>query len=323
MAFSRDESWVWDFWLADDGDQFHLYYLFAPKALVDPQLRHRNARIGHATSADLTDWLDHGEVLLPGAAGDFDETATWTGSVVQGDDGEWRMFYTGSVFHSAEGLSNIESIGVATSADLFSWSKRADLTLRADPRWYETFGDSDWPEEAWRDPWVFRDPAGDGWHMLITARSRAGALQERGVIGHAHSADLDSWLVRPPLTPLTTGFAHLEVPQLVELDGRHLLIFSASTEALSETDSRLGGTWLLDDVPPLGPYPVREASLLTDQRLYGGKVIRDRGGNAALLAFELGVGENDFAGRISDPIPLRRAADGRLALGTESNAAQA
>ena len=31
--------------------------------------------------------------------------------------------------------------------------------------------------DTWRDPWVFPDPAGDGWHMLITARAAAGPVR--------------------------------------------------------------------------------------------------------------------------------------------------
>ncbi|WP_246255875.1 hypothetical protein [Pseudarthrobacter oxydans] len=98
MAFSLRDSWVWDFWIADDGDTFHMYYLHAPKSLGDPALRHRNARIGHATSQDLITWEPHGVVLQPDDPEAFDATSTWTGSVVQGPDGIWRMFYTARAF---------------------------------------------------------------------------------------------------------------------------------------------------------------------------------------------------------------------------------
>src|SRR6187402_322095 len=112
MTFTLDSHWVWDFWLADDGELFHLYYLHAPKSLGDERLRHRNAVIGHASSRDLTTWTDHGPVLEPGGLNDFDETATWTGSVVQGADGMWRMFYTGAKFLFPSSNENVESIGV-------------------------------------------------------------------------------------------------------------------------------------------------------------------------------------------------------------------
>lgn len=46
--------------------------------------------------------------------------------------------------------------------------------LEADPRWYGTLGLPEDPvaSETWRDPFVLRDPGGDGWHMLITARGK-------------------------------------------------------------------------------------------------------------------------------------------------------
>ena len=155
MGFNLADHWVWDFWLADDGERHHLFYLHAPKSLGNPDLRHRNARIGHATSADLRDWTDHGRAFDPGSPGSFDGSATWTGSVVRGPDRLWRMFYTGSRFLSADSNANIEAIGLATSPDLFSWTKRPGPICSADSQWYETLGTSSWPEEAWRDPWVF------------------------------------------------------------------------------------------------------------------------------------------------------------------------
>ena len=63
MAFQLDAYWVWDFWLADDGEQYHMFFLHAPRALGDPDLRHRSARIGHATSTDLRTWTSHGQIF--------------------------------------------------------------------------------------------------------------------------------------------------------------------------------------------------------------------------------------------------------------------
>jgi beta-fructofuranosidase len=315
MSFSRVDSWVWDFWLADDGDEFTMFYLFAPKTLGDPHLRHRNARIGRATSRDLFTWEDHGEVLAPGAAGDFDASATWTGSVVRADDGTWRMFYTGSHFPSPDSHTNIESIGAATSVDLVTWTKLRGSVVQADPRWYETLGTSEWPEEAWRDPWVFRDPSGGGWHMLITARARTGANLGRGVVGHATSDDLRSWQVRPALSTADSGFAHLEVCQLVDIGGTHVLVFSASSDTLSGVRAGgQGGIFVIDDVDPHGPFDIGQAVLLTDERLYSGRVTRDRSGDTVMLAFENGSASGEFVGKISDPLAIGRDTSGQLTL---------
>jgi beta-fructofuranosidase len=311
MTFSLDAHWVWDFWLADDGDTYHLYYLHAPKTLGDQRLRHRNARIGHATSFDLITWTDLGPVLGPGGTGDFDETATWTGSVVRGADGMWRMFYTGSRFLSADSYTNIESIGVAKSSDLHNWTKSQLPVTVADPTWYETLESSQWHEEAWRDPWVFPDPAGDGWHMLITARADHGDAADRGVIAHATSPNLDVWQVQPPLTQPGTGYAHLEVPQTLTIDGRHLLLFSCDTASLAGgSDGRQeGGIWALELQSLTGTCDPSEATLLTGEELYSGRMIQVRDGAWKLLAFENKGKEGSFVGVLSDPIPVTWHAD--------------
>ena len=312
MAFAREGSWVWDFWFADDGATYHSFYLHAPRSLGDPHLRHRNAGIGHATSTDLVEWVDHGDVLGPGGGDDIDATATWTGSVVRGDDGLWRMFYTGARFHSEDTDANTEAIGVATSADLYTWEKRGAV-LRADARHYETLGDSAWPEEAWRDPWVYRLPTESFWRMLITARSTSGDLKERGVVGQAWSADLESWETGPAISQAPSDFAHLEVLQVVTIEDRHALIFSAATDSLSSRSRHAGGgIWVVDDVAPTGPFPIDSAVLLTDERYYAGRIISDRDGHPVLLAFEnVGV-DGEFVGRMSDPLPIRRDRSGRL-----------
>lgn len=306
MGFSKDRHWVWDFWVADDGELFHLFYLHAPVSLGDPDLRHRNARIGHATSRDLSSWEDHGVVLGPGGPADLDASATWTGSVVQGDDGVWRMFYTGSAFLSPAEVTNIEAIGVARSDDLFTWTKDPSLRLEAEPRWYEVLPDRTWHEEAWRDPWVFRDPGGDGWHMLVTARSRGGGSgRDRGVVGHATSPDLARWTVRPPLTAPGAGFAHLEVPQTVALAGRWWLLFSCDTSHLAgRREGGVGGVWIAPAASATDGYDLESAELLVDERFYAGRVVHSRDGGARLLAFENTGGAAGFGGRLGDPIDL-------------------
>lgn len=311
MTFTLDTHWVWDFWLADDGTEFHMYYLHAPKSLGDQHLRHRNAKVGHATSRDLVTWVDHGLVLEPGEPGSFDETATWTGSVLQGPDGLWRMFYTGSRFLSPDSNANIETVGVAVSTDLHRWDKRPGPITRADSRWYETLGTSSWPEEAWRDPWVYPDPDGDGWHMLVTARASTGDDRDRGVLAHATSADLENWVVQPPLSATGTGFTHLEVPQVVEIDSRTVLLFSCDSQALAGRNAGgTGGIWAVEASSPTGPFDVERARLVVDERLYSGRVIRDRNGVLVMLAFENSTVDGDFVGALSNPIPVGLGADG-------------
>ena len=79
------DHWLWDFWFARDGEEVHIFYLQAPRSLGDPDLRHRNATIGHAVSRDGRDWSVLPDALGPGPEGTFDDLATWTGSVVRHD----------------------------------------------------------------------------------------------------------------------------------------------------------------------------------------------------------------------------------------------
>lgn len=320
------ETWAWDMWIAEDGETFHLFFLNAPHSLGDPDRRHRAARIGRATSRDLSEWTFHGSpVIEPGAPGSFDDTATWTGCVVRGDDGLWRMFYTGSRFlHPEPNYANIESIGVAVSDDLIAWQKRPGPVTRADPLWYETYqGDPDgWKEEAWRDPWVFRDPDGNGWHMLVTARAKDGALDDRGVIGHAWSPELDTWQVRPPLSAPGAGFAHLEVPQVAQVEGHWYLLFSCGTDALSRQHAARRddtGTWALTIDSPTGAFDIAAAEPLTTSACYSGRLLQNPAGRWVLLGFDSAPGRA-FPGTIADPIPVT-ATEHRLRIDTTMYAA--
>jgi len=302
-VFSLPDHWVWDFWMADDGDTHHMFFLHAPKALGNPDLRHRNARIGHATSRDLRTWTSHGQAFAAGEPGSFDGTANWTGSVVRGPDGLWRMYYTGSRFLSPDSNANIETVGMLTSPDLFAWTKRPGPIVKADPRWYETLGTSSWPEEAWRDPWVFADADGKMWHMLITARANSGDDMHRGVVGHATSTDMDRWEVQPPLSTPVNDFAHLEVFQVVTIGAQTYLIFCCDTPRLSgKLKGQMGGTWWARAQGPAGPFDIGGAKLLAPQALYAGRLVQDRAGQWNLMAFDNRIIDGDFAGAIIDPI---------------------
>ncbi len=299
------DEWVWDFWLADAGDSWHLFYLHAPRALGDPELRHAHATVGHAVSADLRAWEPRGEALGPGAPGEFDETATWTGSVVCGDDGAWRMFYTGMSLRRGV---RVQRIGVAVSADLERWTKLPqNPVLEPDARWYERHGDSGWPDDAWRDPWVLRDPGGDGWHMLLTARARVGRVDQRGVIGHARSTDLVRWEAGAPLTDAAAGFGHLEVPQVAVVDGRPVLVFSCRRAELGGRRAGSGGpggVWTAPAASPTGPFDIADARLLVNESLYAGRLVRTREGGHVLLAFRNRLPDGSFGGELSDPMPV-------------------
>lgn len=306
-------SWVWDFWLADDGDRYHLFFLKASRALLDPDRRHWRATVGHATSIDLTTWTEHADALVPDDSPAFDDLATWTGSVAREDNGNWRMFYT-AVDRAGGGL--VQRISSVVSDDLFTWHREPGRqVLEPDQRWYETAETRQWPDQAWRDPWVFRDHAAE-WHMLITARSNHGPSDDRGVIGHATSPDLVHWSVQPPLSQPGAGFGHVEVLQVANVDGTLVGLFSCLGTELSNqrrAADPTGGIWAFHIESPTGPYQLSNAYRLTDEQLYVGRLVRDRAGDWQLLAFRNLDETAGWIGEITDPLPVHMI-DGQLAV---------
>lgn len=310
--FALNDSWVWDFWTADDGTNYHLFFLFASKALHDPDLRHHRASIGHAVSQDLVSWQRVEDALVHSDAPAFDDVATWTGSVIRHPDGTWFMFYTGL---TSGPYGNVQSIGYATSTDLVTWDKQGKVAA-ADPRWYETASEGGWHDEAFRDPWVLADPEGNGWHMLVTARAGTGPLDDRGVVGHCWSPDLRQWEVRGPLIAPGQGFGQLEVMHTAIVDGQSFLVFSCLASETSEArraEGGLGGTWAARAESLTGPYDIASAQLLNGPELYVGRLIHTRDGMWHYLAFTNEESGGGFGGTIIDPFAVR-VVGGRLVI---------
>ncbi len=305
MGLSILDRWVWDFWLAQNGAEQHIFYLQAPRSLIDPDLRHHRATVGHAVSLDFEHWRLLPDALGPGAPGEWDDMAIWTGSVL-GHPGEWRMLYTG-ISKVEDG--RVQRIGLAESNDLVHWEKHGENpVMEADPRWYQRIGKGSAPDEAWRDPYLVAAGSDGVSHALITARAIGQPAHTAGTIGHARSTDLISWEVLPPLAA-PAEFAQMEVPQLLgSADGPVAVLFSCRAADHSEARKqrpgvqacsgtfvmwapRLSGPWVVSDVPigagtPFGP-------------LYAGKVVTNVHGDPAFMGFL--ADDAEFTGDILGP----------------------
>ena len=147
MTLRLNYKWVWDFWFARDGGDYHIFYLQAPRSLGNPDLRQTHASIGHAVSKDLQNWDVQPDALAPSNLTDaWDNYATRTGSFIR-HNGCWFMFYTGTN-RTEKGL--IQRIGLATSYDLIKWERYLeDPKIKIDPRWYEVLDLEMWHEQAY------------------------------------------------------------------------------------------------------------------------------------------------------------------------------
>lgn len=318
MVIALDDKWIWDSWYAHDGEIWHGYFLQADKSLGDPELRHWNVTQGHATSTDLVTWRHLGTCFRPADGPAWDDYTTWTGSVLQGPDGIWHLFYTGTS-HADEGMK--QRIGHATSRDLHDWQRVGDglcLDLSGDA--YEEYTPGLWHDRAMRDPWVMKDPSGDGWLMYFTARVPGIAeANAGGAIGLATSPDLNTWTLKPPV--FSGSFGQLEVPQVFCRGRRWYCLFCTDAKHWSDEfvarypAPPVTGTHYLVADDPRGPWTVAPGPFLDgtpEGRRYAARIVETEHG-LVLLGF-LNAGERGFVGVVDDPVAVGVDDNGLLTL---------
>jgi beta-fructofuranosidase len=311
MTLALKDKWIWDFWLVKNEADWHVYFLQADNTLPDPEMRHRNVTQGHAVSTDLVNWKHLGTCFGPSKTKAWDDWTTWTGSTLKGPDGTWHLFYTGTM-HDLGGMH--QRIGHATSKDMHMWERVGDgLCLdRVGPNapFYEEYTPGHWHDRAMRDPWVIKDPDGEGWLMYFTARVPGIAEPNGGgAIGFATSADLYNWTLQKPI--YAGGmFGQMEVPQVFK-HGHWSNIYQKFNPQAPVT-----GTHYLMADNPRGPWAVAPGLFLdgaTPCERYAGKIV-ERDDNLSIMGFLYQDKANKFIGQVSNPISVTVEADGTLKL---------
>jgi len=319
MTIKIDGKWLWDSWYVQDGDTWHGFFLQADTSLIDPDLRHLNVTQGHAKSTDLVNWTHLGTMFKPAASPAWDDSTTWTGSVVRGEDNLWHLFYTGTTLAEA---SLYQRIGHATSTDLHNWQRVGDglcldMTGPAAACYETDHITGKWHDRAMRDPWVMRDPSGDGWLMYFTARvPGVPEANAGGAIGFATSPDLQSWTLRPPV--YQGSFGQMEVPQVFHHGDHWYCLFCTSATHWSDQQRRFNpqapvtGTHYLIADHPRGPWRMAPGFLDGDTpcRRYAARIV-DGPDGLVILGFAHGP-EGHFGGYIMNPEPVTQGPDGLL-----------
>ncbi len=224
MHYHPRKRYHWDFWMVQRGDLLHSFYLSRPRpgAEADPDALDW---IGHATSANLFDWDEQDPAIPPGYAGAVDDMKPWTGHIIE-HEGRYYLYYTG---RSRAEQGRIQRTMLATSSDLYCWTKHPEPVMAPDPRWYVS---ESHPDETgavgWRDPVIVRDESTGWFHAFLATYVPAGDFAQRGCVAHARSRDLLSWEILPPaFSP--RRYATIEVPDVFFLDGRWYLTLLTGT----------------------------------------------------------------------------------------------
>lgn len=258
-----DEVWVWDTWPLTDldmnpiavGDWNVIFSLVAPRDIFFGD-RHWQARIGYFYSQDAVSWTYGGELFPEGSSFGSRE---WAGSTILGDDGTVHAFYTASGrddggIDPTDALQRLAHASGQIHADedgvWFTGFEDHTIIAEADGRLYQTLEQSEAGPiiYAFRDPFVFRDPA-DGQIYALFEGNNGGVAgshrcdpKEIGRVPRGHvvpedarfytgniglmklrSADFTQWRLLPPILSAECVNQQTERPHLVVEDGQYYL----------------------------------------------------------------------------------------------------
>lgn len=184
----------------------HVFFQLNPQGCT-----HANKAWGHVASADLAHWQRLPVAISP--TDWFDRNGCYSGSAVEDENGDMLLVYTGNVRNAAGERETYQCL--ARSQDGVHFDKLGPVIDGPLPGHTAHF----------RDPKVWRQ---DGaWWMVLGAQTKALL----GTVLLLRSGDLRDWqLVAPILSAGAHGYM-CECPDLFQLDGQSVLLFSEQRAA--------------------------------------------------------------------------------------------
>lgn len=237
--FSREGEYLKDYYVFKEGDTFHLFYNVGIAGESQQWFEAGNEKaFGHSTSKDFKTWQHHPRVLnaVPGS---------WEGMVVSAPsiikhDGTYYMFYTGF----DDRVPGKQTIGLATSKDLFLWERHPRNPIYEAPPWADRRADG---YIDCRDSHVIK--YGDEFLLftMVSTSKSAG----KGAIALAVSKNLIDW---EDLGPAVETFKEPESPRVFQ-HGEYFYMFvsSAYGKQLLRTNNPKKGPW--NQIPFRWPTP--------------------------------------------------------------------
>ena len=203
---------VVDHCVVKKGDLYHLFYIRVRAGFAWTEVPMRD--FGHAVSTDLKEWYPLQPALESGKSG-FDCYQVWAPHIVE-KDGLYYMFYTGVNENAAQ------TVGLATSSDLYHWTKYEKNPLLHTSEW------GYWGADHWsdgRDPMVMED---DSKYYMYYTRSRFDEKRGRYIscVGVSSSENLIEWKDEGTIDIGDDPDYPPESPFMVKRDGKYFLFYT-------------------------------------------------------------------------------------------------
>ena len=193
---------------------YHLFYQHNPFA---PEWGH--IHWGHARSRDLVNWEHLPVGLTPSP--DRGEAHCWSGCACVNDEGQPLIFYTSvGPDDKRDPLDSAQQWVAEGDADLLTWTKPAgnpflDESMHRGQKIYD-----------WRDPYVFRH-GGKAYMVLGGNLNRRAGGAGCVVMYEAEDLSLRTWNYRGVIYEHPDlEVVQFDCPNLIEIDGRWVLVFS-------------------------------------------------------------------------------------------------
>ncbi len=207
--------------LLSDGALWHAFYI---RGIEGSPGTSSEIQLGHATSADLRNWIILNPILDAGPE-EWDTRRVWAPDIRTEGNG-WSMYYTGV------STDLLQRMGAASSSNLMDWSKSpGNPVVEPDSTIYLWSPDLEVPElSAFRDPFQF-EYMGET-HLLHTALVPDSTVTagRRGVIHHLVDDGNGGWTDVGPLAvnndTVIGEWRELESVQLIQAQSRWHLFFT-------------------------------------------------------------------------------------------------
>lgn len=262
---------------------FHLFFLHDAKTKPAGEGFHD---IHSFETANFKDFTYQGRQIPYGTASEPD-FGVGTGSLVKVGN-TYYYYYTG---HNAVAsfLSNNprESVLLATSTDMKTWTKIKNFKITAPAGYYDY---------EFRDPHVFFNAEDGKYWMLVSAQTSA----QKAVVLKFTSNDpaTGNWTVENPVYTTTSSenYIMLECPDLFKMGNYWYLVFSENWSSNSGTHYRIASS-------PNGPWTTPANDRLDGSYLYAAKTVSDNAnrylvGWTARKVPESNTGGKDWAGNL-------------------------